>query len=203
MKDILSQVLSLVYLVLVPFIPNNIMRYTALVLVSLLSAAYLANHNSPTCQIVRLAASIKEIDTLLAMAMNECTTDPRFLFEARWKLTELKYAVSNLNTRLISTKYIAWTKYAHHLGRLSLSIHECRREIDDLRAVILLALECARQQQFEEDINRMTATLLRTEGPSGGRSFLRMRASRLTRPASESRPALLRFVPDNNRERLK
>ncbi|KAJ7481728.1 hypothetical protein FB451DRAFT_1236969 [Mycena latifolia] len=194
MKDIFSQASSLASMMLIPFIPNYIMRYLALVLASLLSAAYLASHTGPTSQVAWLAESIKKTDESLSMANKECITDPQFLFEAGLKLTEMKYAVSTLHTKVISMKYVAWTKYAHRLGRLSLSINECRREIKDLQASILLALECARQQKFEDDINHMTATLVSTfpEGPSGSGTWsLRMRASRLTRRAALSDQLLL------------
>ncbi|KAJ7701849.1 hypothetical protein B0H17DRAFT_1195062 [Mycena rosella] len=160
MEDILSQFLSLASVVFIPFIPNNTMRYLALTLVSLFSGTYLVCHNSPDYLVTRLAESLQELDELLSTATNECTRDPRFVFEAGLKLTELKYVVSNLRTRAITAKCVAWKEYLHHLGRLALSIHEARREIANLRALVMLALECARQAKFEEDINHKTATLV-------------------------------------------
>ncbi|KAJ7701843.1 hypothetical protein B0H17DRAFT_1128066 [Mycena rosella] len=188
MKDILSQVLSLVSVVLIPFIPNNTMRYIALVIVSVVSATYLVRQNSPTCLVARLVASIKEMDALLETAVNECTRDPRFIFEVGLKLAELKYAASNLHTRALSTKYVAWKEYAYHLGSLALSIIECRREMINLRASITLALEFARQQKLEEEINHRTATLVvNFSGDSGGgdQRDLQRRRSKTSRPASE------------------
>ncbi|KAJ6591219.1 hypothetical protein DFH09DRAFT_1358574 [Mycena vulgaris] len=161
MRDTISPILSLCSMVLIPFIPNNIMRYVALVLALLFSAVYLVFHSCPTSQVVRLDAFIKEIDVLFNIAVNECTRDPQFIYEAGLKLVELKYAVSSLRTGIISTKYIPWKKYLHHLVRLASSITECWREMNDLRVAVTLALEFARRQKFEDDIKHRTATIVR------------------------------------------
>jgi hypothetical protein len=88
MKEITSQVLSLVSVVVIPFIPNDSLRSVILVLTPLFFAAYLAYHNTPNRQVARLDASIKDINALFETAVNECGRDPRFVYEAGLKLTE-------------------------------------------------------------------------------------------------------------------
>ncbi|KAJ7491017.1 hypothetical protein FB451DRAFT_1361708 [Mycena latifolia] len=191
MENLFSQVLSLVSVLLIPFVVNDIMRYIALVLASLITASYLVCYNSPTCRIVRLDASLKEVGTLLTTAANEFPRDPRFKWEGvlAWELDELKNTVSALHTSAINMKYVAWKEYAHDLLQLSLSLSECRREIADLQASTLIALESARQQKLEEDFNDRMAALIGTFpgwSGGGGQIPLRMRASRMNRPASDA-----------------
>jgi hypothetical protein len=70
---------------------------------------------------------------------------------------------------------MSWKGYAYRLRAIVTSIEECRRELEELRSSILvsyklegdpeltsqiqLALECARQQRYREDIDRRTVTL--------------------------------------------
>jgi hypothetical protein len=72
-------------------------------------------------------------------------------------------------------QYMSWKGYAYRLRAVASSIEECRRELEELRSSVLasyklegdleltsqiqLALECARQQRYQEDIDRRTATL--------------------------------------------
>ncbi|KAJ7120972.1 hypothetical protein C8R44DRAFT_787104 [Mycena epipterygia] len=183
MKNALfSQILSFVSVVLIPFIPNNTLRYIALVIGPFCCFAYLVYHSTPSAQLAGLDTAIKELDKLLSTAVNECAWNPRFIYEAGLKLTETKLAVSGLRTRSISMKFITWKTYPYHLRHLVCSIAECRRDIKDLRASISLALELVRQQKFQEDINQRKATLESTF-PDGGQRYLRMRSS--TRPVND------------------
>ncbi|KAF8178118.1 hypothetical protein K438DRAFT_1844589 [Mycena galopus ATCC 62051] len=71
----------------------------------------------------------------------------------------MNYAVSTLRSRVINMKYTPWKVYPNYLRAIASSIKECRREIEELRSTILLALECARQQRYSEDIQHRMATL--------------------------------------------
>jgi hypothetical protein len=88
MKELTSQVLSLLSVILIPFISNSILRYLAVVLASLSLVAYLVHHNIPTRQVDRLDAAAKEVNALFEAATAECVADPRFVHEAGLKLTE-------------------------------------------------------------------------------------------------------------------
>ncbi|KAJ7789942.1 hypothetical protein B0H14DRAFT_3891502 [Mycena olivaceomarginata] len=138
-EQLTSQVLSLLSLILIPFIPNSTLRYLAVVLASVSLVAYLSTTTSPRA--------------------NECVADPRFVYEAGLKLTELNYAVSTLRSRTLSMRSMSWRDYAYRLRAIASSIEECRRELEELRSSVLLALECARQQRYREDIDCRTATL--------------------------------------------
>ncbi|KAJ7846093.1 hypothetical protein B0H14DRAFT_2773425, partial [Mycena olivaceomarginata] len=81
-EHLASQVLSLLSLILIPFIPNSTLRYIAVVLASVSLVAYLVYHNTPTRQVGRLDAAAKEVNTLFEAATGECIADPRFVHEA-------------------------------------------------------------------------------------------------------------------------
>jgi hypothetical protein len=87
-EHLASQVLSLLSLILIPFIPDSTLRYIAVVLASVSLVAYLVYHNTPTRQVGRLDTAAKEVNALFEMATAECVADPRFVYEAGLKLTE-------------------------------------------------------------------------------------------------------------------
>ncbi|KAJ7792243.1 hypothetical protein B0H14DRAFT_3563994 [Mycena olivaceomarginata] len=178
-EQLTSQVLSLLSLILIPFIPNSTLRYLAVVLASVSLVAYLVHHNIPARQVSRLDAAAKKVNTLFEVATSECVADPRFVYEAGLKLTELNYAVSTLRSRTLSMRSMSWRDYAYRLRAIASSIEECRRELEELRSSVLLALECARQQRYREDIDRRTATL--DSAFSGGQNPA---SSAVTGPAS-------------------
>ncbi|KAJ7777942.1 hypothetical protein DFH07DRAFT_936549 [Mycena maculata] len=154
--------LPLVSAVLIPFIPNNILRYATLVVAMVAFVGHFVYHNSPTYQVDTLETSIKNIEVLFDMVVNECAKDPWFVYEAGLKLAQSKYSVSSLHTRTVGTKDISWKMYPHHMRGLALSIKECRREMKDFRSSLLLGLEAARQLKYEEDINHRMAILEQT-----------------------------------------
>ncbi|KAJ7789928.1 hypothetical protein B0H14DRAFT_3571693 [Mycena olivaceomarginata] len=158
-EQLTSQIVSLLSLLLIPFIPSSILQYIAVVLTSISLTVYLAYHSTPTRQVGRLDAAAKEVKALFEVATGECVADPRFVYEAGLKLSEMNYAVSTLRLRTIGMKYMSWKGYAHHLRAIASSIEECRRELEELHSSVLLALECARQQRYREDIDRRTVTL--------------------------------------------
>ncbi|KAJ7792238.1 hypothetical protein B0H14DRAFT_3890067, partial [Mycena olivaceomarginata] len=158
-EQLTSQILSLLSLVLIPFIPSSTLQYIAVVLTSISLAVYLAYYNTPTRQVGRLDAAAKEVNALFEVATGECVADPRFVYKAGLRLSEMNYTVSTLRLRTIGMKYMSWKGYAHHLRAIASPIEECRRELEELRSSVLLALECARQQRYREDIDRRTVTL--------------------------------------------
>ncbi|KAJ7165060.1 hypothetical protein C8R46DRAFT_303753 [Mycena filopes] len=159
MKDTASQLLSLVSVVLIPFIPNDILRDIMLVLAPLFFAACLVHHNMPRRRVEILGASATNLKTLFNTAADECSRDPRFVHETGWELDEINYTLSTLRTRTISMKYVSWTECPYHLIAIMRAIDGCRRDMEELEASILLALERARQQRLTEDIDHRRATL--------------------------------------------
>ncbi|KAJ6481822.1 hypothetical protein C8R45DRAFT_1215634 [Mycena sanguinolenta] len=159
MKDNTSQLISLLCIAIIPFIPNNILRLFTLIFTVLTLAAYLVYDNTPSRQVTRLDASANEINALFDTAASECTRDPRFMHQAGLKLSEINYTVSTLRSRAMSMEHTPWRAYLYHLVATVSSIKECRRDIEELRSSVLFALERARQQRYREDIDRQKATL--------------------------------------------
>ncbi|KAJ7026533.1 hypothetical protein C8F04DRAFT_1238543 [Mycena alexandri] len=201
MKDKASQILSVVSLVLLPFIPNNIQRYIMLVFVPISFTAYHLHNNMPHRWVEKLDTSMEEIDTVFDTAMTECARDPHFLCETGLKLTETNYTLSTLRARTIGMKYISWKVYSLPVHHHRLAINDCRRDMEDLRSTILLALEHARQQVFQEDIAHRKTTLAtafpgalwqqsltqrrswtRIRSPSNEQLYLRQVMTRVYRP---------------------
>ncbi|KAJ7789937.1 hypothetical protein B0H14DRAFT_2626634 [Mycena olivaceomarginata] len=118
-------------LVLIPFIPSSILQYIAVCTYLHLSCCVPGLPQPPTRQIGRLDAAAK----MKLRGIGLCAYEH------------------------IGMKYMSWKGYAHHLRAIASSIEECRRELEELRSSVLLALECARQQRYREDIDRKTATL--------------------------------------------
>ncbi|KAF7366429.1 hypothetical protein MSAN_00899800 [Mycena sanguinolenta] len=185
MKDNTSQLLSLFSIAVIPFIPNNSLRYITVISTVLTLAAYLVYTNTPNRQVGWLDASVKELNALFDQAANECIRDPRFVYEAGLKLSEINYELSTLRSRVMSMGYTPWRPYLYHLRAIASSIQECRLEIEELRSSVLFALERARQQWYREDIDRRLATLARAfpEG-SSHQSFAEGRR-RISLPTNE------------------
>ncbi|KAJ7757127.1 hypothetical protein B0H16DRAFT_1721584 [Mycena metata] len=146
-------------MVLIPFIPNDVLRCVMLALVPLLFVVRLVHDNTPHNWVERLDASMEDITRLFSKAAEECARDPRFVCETGLKLTEINYALSTLRARTISTKDIPWKIYTYHLIAIGWGINGCRRDMENLRSSILLALKRARQQSLREDIEHRKATL--------------------------------------------
>ncbi|KAJ7026536.1 hypothetical protein C8F04DRAFT_1124903 [Mycena alexandri] len=124
--------------------------------------------------------------------MTECARDPHFLCETGLKLTETNYTLSTLRARTIGMKYIPWKAYPYQLITIGWALYDCRRDMEDLRSSILLALEFSRQQIFREDIEHRLGTLASAFHPGCEQSLTTQRRSwtRMIRPVNEQT-----FVP--------
>ncbi|KAJ7177858.1 hypothetical protein C8R46DRAFT_1212594 [Mycena filopes] len=140
MKDITSQVLSLASIILIPFIPNDVLRGIMFVLIPLFFAARLVHHNMPHRWVETLEVSATDTNCLFNTAMDECSSDPRFVCETGLKLTEFDYALSTLRTNIISMKQIPWTECLYRIVNIVRAIDACRRDIKDLRVSILVSM---------------------------------------------------------------
>ncbi|KAJ7031551.1 hypothetical protein C8F04DRAFT_1262662 [Mycena alexandri] len=160
MKDITSQILYFASVVLIPFIPNDILRSIMFALVPLVFTACLVHHNTPHRWVERLDASMKEVNDHWKKAIEDCARDPRFIHETNLKLSEIKYALSTLRTRTISMQFIPWRIYPYYIITIGWAINRCRRDMERVRSSILLALERGRQQVFQQDIDQKKATLV-------------------------------------------
>ncbi|KAJ7793469.1 hypothetical protein B0H14DRAFT_2926650, partial [Mycena olivaceomarginata] len=145
-EHLASQVLSLLSLIFIPFIPDSTLRYIAVVLASVSLVAYLVYHNTPTRQVDRLDAAAKEVNALFEAATAECVADPRFVYETGLKLTETNYTISTLRSRTLSMRPMSWKGCAYRLRAIASSIEECRRKLEELQSSILPNSACARMR---------------------------------------------------------
>jgi hypothetical protein len=86
MNSFLSQLLSFAPIILVPFIPNDALRYTTLAVTCVVVAAYLLRRNALSSRVGELEDSMREMEDLFSTAADECDRDPYFLAETGLKL---------------------------------------------------------------------------------------------------------------------
>ncbi|KAJ7120987.1 hypothetical protein C8R44DRAFT_920575 [Mycena epipterygia] len=151
MNPILSQLLSFAPVALIPFIPNGILRYISIGIAAFAFAAYFLYQNAPRSRARRLEASVKEVDELFNMIVDECSTDPHFIADIALRLATM-----------LNTKHVTWKKYPFHLQSLVRITRECRQELGDLRSSISLALEARRQEKYMQEISHRITSLRRT-----------------------------------------
>ncbi|KAJ7792265.1 hypothetical protein B0H14DRAFT_3890084 [Mycena olivaceomarginata] len=149
-EQLTSQVFSLLSLILIPFIPNSTLRYIAVVLASISLVAYLVYHNTPTRQVDRLDAAAKEVNTLFETGLKLTEYDPHIGTGALADYIQAELRGVDPAFTTLSMRPMSWKGYAYRLRAITSSIEEWRRELEELRSSILLALECARQQRKEQ-----------------------------------------------------
>ncbi|KAJ7291012.1 hypothetical protein C8J57DRAFT_1586335 [Mycena rebaudengoi] len=155
-NNVPSQLFSsvLIAIALTTFIPNDSLRYIALGSTLLSLVGYAVFVNNLSSQAAQCETSMQEIEALFTTATNECVRDPRFITEAGLHLTLAKQSLSELHMRMLLISKITWRTYPLHLRSVLLSIAGCWRTFEELRLSMQIALECARQQAYIEDINQ-------------------------------------------------
>ncbi|KAF7342066.1 hypothetical protein MVEN_01793900 [Mycena venus] len=162
----LSQLLSLAPVALIPFIPNDALRYITLGIATVAFVAYSLRHNTLSSRISALGDLMREMEELFYQAADECGRDPYFLAEAGLKLATLRYNISTIRTRWLSAKRVPWKKYPLYLKDLAMSIRDCQRESRELRLSISIALESVRQHKYLQDLRHRKTTLRRPVPPA-------------------------------------
>ncbi|KAJ7628618.1 hypothetical protein FB45DRAFT_1059345 [Roridomyces roridus] len=157
----MDTVLPLASAAFIPFIPNDVLRNTALAIAVLTLVGHLLHRTSPKRQIDALDKVVQNVEEIFDMATKECSTDPRFIHTTGLKLAEIKYAVSSLRTKTIDGENISWKEYYQYRRGLARLVKQCRGELQDLQSSMLITLECARRDKYKEDINSRKATLNR------------------------------------------
>ncbi|KAJ7628683.1 hypothetical protein FB45DRAFT_42724 [Roridomyces roridus] len=168
--------LPLVSAAIIPFIPNNILRYAALTIAVLAFIGSLVYSAAPGHQVAALEKAVKSVEEMFNIATEECVGNPRFIYEAELKLvgcvsliifgdgwlnetSRVKRALSILRITTIDAKILPWIKYLQQLRHLLSSITLCRHEVENLQSMIQLEIELTRQQRYEEDMRVKKATL--------------------------------------------
>ncbi|KAJ7290945.1 hypothetical protein C8J57DRAFT_1491473 [Mycena rebaudengoi] len=164
MDNLLSQLLSFALIALTTFIPNDSLRYIALGSTLLSLVGYTVFANNLSSQAARCETVMQEIEALFITVTKECARDLRFITEVGLQLTLAKQLLSELRMRMLLTSEITWRAYPLHLRIVLLSITECRRNFEELRSSMQVALERVRQQAHMEDINRRRRALVAFRG---------------------------------------
>ncbi|KAJ7628607.1 hypothetical protein FB45DRAFT_918744, partial [Roridomyces roridus] len=135
----METLLPLLSAALIPSIPNDVLRNTALAIAVLSLVGQLLHRTSPKHQIDALDKVVQNFEEIFDMTTKECTTDPRFIHTTGLKLVEIKYAVSSLRTTTIDGEHVTWKKYYKYRRGLARSVKHCRGEVQDLQSCILVS----------------------------------------------------------------
>ncbi|KAJ7767367.1 hypothetical protein B0H14DRAFT_3165170 [Mycena olivaceomarginata] len=122
MNNFLSQLLSFAPVTVVPFIPNDALRYITLGVTLVVFVAYLLRRNTLGSRVGKLEDSMREMEDLFSTAADECDRDPYFLAETGLKLATL-----------LSRKSVPWKKYLPYLREITRCIRDCQQELKELR----------------------------------------------------------------------
>ncbi|KAJ7792239.1 hypothetical protein B0H14DRAFT_3160339, partial [Mycena olivaceomarginata] len=129
MNNFLSQLLSFAPIILVPFIPNDALRYITLAVTFVAFVAYILRRNTLGSRVGKLEDSMREMEDLFSTAADECDRDPYFLAETGLKLATLRYRVSTIRTRSLGRKSVPWKKYLPYLRDIARCIRDCQQEL--------------------------------------------------------------------------
>ncbi|KAJ7789936.1 hypothetical protein B0H14DRAFT_3571719 [Mycena olivaceomarginata] len=162
MNNFLSELLSFTPVTLIPFIPNDALRYITLAVTFVVFIACLLRRNTLGSRVGKLEHSMREMEDLFSRAADECDRDPYFLAETGLKLATLRYRVSTIRTRSLSRKSVPWKKYLSYLRDIARCIRDCQQDLKELRWSTSLALESLRQDKYLEDLRNRRASLHRT-----------------------------------------
>ncbi|KAJ7194893.1 hypothetical protein C8J57DRAFT_1586152 [Mycena rebaudengoi] len=198
MDSLPSQLLSFMLISVTTFIPNDSLRYFALASTLLSLGGYAVFANNLSSQAARCETVMQEIEALFITITKECARDLCFITEVGLQLSLAKQSLSELRMRILLTSEITWMAYPLHLRIILLSITECRRNFEELRSSMQVALERARQQVYIEDINHRRRALVAFGGEQAdmGQGFrLRMRSS--SRANSHEFRTSVVFIPRN------
>ncbi|KAJ7120969.1 hypothetical protein C8R44DRAFT_787091 [Mycena epipterygia] len=144
---------------LAALVSNGIQRYIILALSALYFGTCVVLPNLPSARMKKLEQYIDETAKIHAVAVRELDKNPRFIAEASLRLAQVKFAESVLRSKTLGAKDIPWKQYAKYLRCLSLHISACQRDVHDIRASLLMTLECNRQRRYTEDITQRRTTL--------------------------------------------
>jgi hypothetical protein len=86
MNTFLSQFLSFAPVTLIPFIPNDALRYITLAITLVTFVVYFLRRSALGSRFGELQDSMREMEELFGTAADECNRDPYFLAETGLKL---------------------------------------------------------------------------------------------------------------------
>ncbi|KAJ7788161.1 hypothetical protein B0H14DRAFT_2949618 [Mycena olivaceomarginata] len=121
-------------------IPNSILPYLALGVMSASIVTYALGHNLPSARLDRLNEVFTVVEELLNHA-KKCMRDYLALAETETRFLRTKLAVSKLHSRLLETRKMrGWKDYLHNMIAIlrGLAMLEC--EMQDIRTSLLVGI---------------------------------------------------------------
>ncbi|KAJ7242096.1 hypothetical protein C8J57DRAFT_1726482 [Mycena rebaudengoi] len=158
--DLAAQLMPLALTPLAAFIPNAIVRDTALGLSVIYFAGFVVHPNLPSTKMKQLEKRVQDISNIHSILIRELERyDPRATTEASLQLAQIKLSESDLKLKALGVKDIKWNDYFQYLRSLLIHIDECLRDIGNFRNSMLMALESNRQIRYMKDIGQRRSTL--------------------------------------------
>ncbi|KAJ7347842.1 hypothetical protein DFH08DRAFT_808616 [Mycena albidolilacea] len=134
-------------------IPNSILPYLVLGVMSTSIVTYALGHSLPSARLDRLNEVFTVVEELLNHA-KKCMRDYLVLAETETRFLRTKLAVSKLHSRLLETRNMrGWKDYLHNMIAIlrGLAMLEC--EMQDIRTSLLVLIEAAHQRKLTQDIH--------------------------------------------------
>ncbi|KAJ7242093.1 hypothetical protein C8J57DRAFT_1368420 [Mycena rebaudengoi] len=158
--DLFAQLMPLTLTPLAAFIPNAIVRDTALGLSVIYFGVFVVHLNLPSTKMKQLEKRVQDVSNIHTVLIRELEThNPRSTTEASLQLAQIKLSESVLKSKALGVKDIKWNDYFQYLRSLLFHIDECLRDIGNFRSSMLMALESNRQIRYMEDIGQRRSTL--------------------------------------------
>ncbi|KAJ7490486.1 hypothetical protein FB451DRAFT_1552192 [Mycena latifolia] len=114
-------------------IPNNVLRYTLLVIASCLALLYVIHFKRPSIQLSRLEQLVQNTETIIHDAKLHCVRDLASLLEKWVELLKIKRAASKIESRILETNdTLTWSEYR----LLSGDISDCAKRVKEIRTAV-------------------------------------------------------------------
>ncbi|KAJ7859904.1 hypothetical protein B0H13DRAFT_1901261 [Mycena leptocephala] len=155
MRDNFSQQLLPLFIGSLSLIPNDTLRYSALLLAAGLGLIYVLHLKRPSVQLRQLDDTINKTEEIIQNAKALCSRDLLRLIAEGVCLLEIQRSASIIQCRILETNTFTWKIYR----LLSRDIADCAKGVKKIRITVQLIVEAERQRKFTDDINATEAFL--------------------------------------------
>ncbi|KAJ7474051.1 hypothetical protein FB451DRAFT_1466540 [Mycena latifolia] len=182
--SLISQLQSSILLGSLSLIPNDMLRYTLLVIAAGLALVYVVHLKRPSTQLRYLEDILQKTEEILRDAKLYCPMDLLSLVDKRVRLLEssstirfmftayllhrIKCSASMIQCRLLETNTLTWKK--HRL--LSHDISVLTNKVKEIQTAVQLIVEAERQHKYTDDINETESIFQASVRAGPGSGFL-------------------------------
>ncbi|KAJ7835616.1 hypothetical protein B0H13DRAFT_1913485 [Mycena leptocephala] len=150
MHDKVAQLLSPLFIGSLSLIPNDTLRYSALLLAAGLGLIYVLHLERPSVQLSQLDDTINKTEEIIQNAKAFCLRDLlRLTAEGVVCWSKIKRSASMIQCRILEMNTFTWKKYR----LISRDITGCAEGVKKIRTTVQLMVEAERQRKFTDDIN--------------------------------------------------